>query len=418
MIKYEQRNLVIVGGGAAGIAAAVKAYELGIKDILLLERDQELGGILYQCIHNGFGLHRFKEELTGPEYVEKWLALLAECSVTIRIDSSVLEITPDKEITVQSPEGMFKIQAKAIIFAGGCMERPRGAISLPGPRVSGVMTAGSAQRLLNIDGLLPGKKVVILGSGDIGLIMARRMTLEGAKVVGVYELQPFSSGLERNIIQCLHDFKIPLAFSKTVHQVHGTSRLEGVTIIDVDENRQAIAGTEQYVECDTLLLSVGLVPTVSILEDAGIKINPSSRGPVVNQMMETSIQGIFSCGNSLHVHDLVDNVSEEGEKAAQGALAYLNDNADHSTNERLINTGDGLIYTVPRTIRMDTDENFYSMLFRVSKPVEGKITISCQDKIVHQYNKQHFSPGEMEKIIIPKTKLPQNLEAITIYIEE
>ncbi|MGL5955736.1 MAG: NAD(P)/FAD-dependent oxidoreductase [Brevinema sp.] len=417
MIRYEKRTLVIVGGGAAGMAAAIKAYHLGIKDILLLERDRELGGILYQCIHDGFGLHRFKEELTGPEYVEKWLHLLSECSVTTRVDASVLSITPDKELTVQSPEGIFKIQAEAIIFSVGCMERPRGAISLPGPRVSGIMTAGSAQRFLNMDGRLPGKKVVILGSGDIGLIMARRMTLEGAKVLGVYELLPFSSGLERNIVQCLRDYDIPLFFSKTVYQVHGKARLEGVTIIDVDQNRQPVLGTEQYIECDTLLLSVGLVPAVGILEKAGVAINPSSRGPIVNQMMETSIPGIFACGNSLHVHDLVDNVSEEGEKAALGASLFLN-GGQQIVSERQIIAGNGLIYTVPRSIKEDTDENFYQILFRVSRPIEGKITISCQNNILHQYPSKHLSPGEMEKVVIPKMKLPQHLEEITVHIEE
>lgn len=416
MIRYEHRPLVIVGGGAAGIAAAVKAYELGIKNILLLERDRELGGILQQCIHNGFGLHIFKDELTGPEYVERWLEKLAECSLTIRIDASVIKITPEKVLTVQSPEGIFEITADTVIFATGCMERPRGAISLPGPRVSGVMTAGSAQRFLNIDGRLPGKKVVILGSGDIGLIMGRRMSLEGAEVVGVYELMPYSTGLERNIVQCLRDFNIPLHFSKTVYKVHGVSRLEGVTIIDVDENRRPILGTEQYVACDTLLLSVGLVPSVSLLEDAGVKINPSSRGPIVNQMMESSIPGIFACGNALHVHDLVDNVSAEGEKAATGAYQHLTD-VPHDVVERLVIAGEGLIYTVPRSIRTDTNENFYEVLFRVSKPAHGKITISCGGTVVLQHKERHLSPGEMEKIIVPRAKLPEGSEEIVVSVE-
>lgn len=416
MIRHEQRTLVIVGGGAAGIAAAIKAHQLGIKDILLLERERELGGILQQCIHNGFGIHIFKEELTGPEYVEKWLTKLSECSITIRTDSSVINVSDDKTLTIQSTEGIFSIQAKTIIFAMGCMERPRGSIALPGPRISGIMTAGSAQRFLNIDGRLPGKKVVILGSGDIGLIMARRMTLEGATILGVYEIMPYSSGLLRNIIQCLNDFDIPLHYSKTVYQVHGETRLEGITIIDVDKDQHPILGTEQYIECDTLLLSVGLVPATSILEHIGIEMNKFSRGPVVDQMMETSIPGIFACGNVLHVHDLVDNVSAEGEKAALGAYLYL-DNQIPYAPERSINAGKGLIYTVPRTLRV-TDEKFYEVLFRVSKPVEGMITISCGNAIVFQHKKKHLNPGEMEKIIIPKEKLPEGSEEINIYIEE
>lgn len=417
MIRHQKHELVIVGGGAAGIAAACKAYELGIKDILLLERDRELGGILQQCIHTGFGLHIFKEELSGPEYVEKWLKKLSQCPISIKIDSSVLNCTPERVLTVQSPEGIFQIEAGVVIFAAGCMERPRGAISLPGPRVSGVMTAGSAQRFLNIDGRLPGKNVVILGSGDIGLIMARRMSLEGAKVLGVYELMPYSTGLMRNVVQCLHDFNIPLHFSTTVHKVHGKSRLEGVTLIKVDENRRPIAGTEEYLACDTLLLSVGLVPVTDVLENAGVDINPASRGPVVNQLMETSVKGIFACGNVLHVHDLVDNVSMEGEKAAQGAFLHLRGQS-HEAPERLLTAGKGLIYTVPRSLRMDTGDKFYEVLFRVSKPVEGSITLSCGGKVLISQKKKHLSPGEMEKIILPRTQLPDSLDELVLSIEE
>ena len=416
MIRYEQYDLVIIGGGAAGIAAAVKAHELGIASILLLERDIELGGILQQCIHNGFGLHIFKEELTGPEYVEKWLTKLAQCSITIKLDSSVLSMSEDKKILMQNMEGMFEIQAKSIICSIGCMERPRGAISLPGPRVSGIMTAGSAQRFLNIDGQLPGKKVVILGSGDIGLIMARRMSLEGAEVLGVYELMPYSTGLMRNIVQCLHDYEIPLHFSTTVYKVHGEARLEGITLIKVDENRQIIEGTEEYLECDTLLLSVGLVPVSGILEEIGVKINPSTKGPIVNHLMETSIPGIFACGNVLHVHDLVDNVSAEGEKAAIGAHTYLTEQ-DHSHEEQSIVAGQGLIYTVPRSLRTDTDEKFYEVLFRVQKPVEGMITIRCGEGLILQHKKRHLSPGEMEKIVIPRAKIPNSKEEIVISVE-
>ncbi len=416
MITKLQYSLVIVGGGAAGIAAAIKAHELGVKDILLLEREPELGGILQQCIHNGFGLHRFKEELTGPAYIERWIDKLS--NVDVKLSATVLEISKDKVVRVQCPEGILEVSAQAVIFSVGCMERPRGAIGLPGPRVSGVMTAGSAQRFLNINGYLPGKKVVILGSGDIGLIMARRMTFEGAKVMGVFEISPYSTGLVRNIVQCLNDFDIPLSFSKTVKQVHGEGRLSGVTIVEVDEKFQEIQGTEQYIECDTLLLSVGLVPVTGILDKIGVVLNPASRGPIVNHLMETSISGIFACGNVLHVHDLVDNVSSEGEKAAMGAFLYLTENRDTQHPECLVETGEHLIYNVPKSLRMDTDEKFFEILFRVRKPIEGRITIKGADgSVIVQQQKTHLSPGEMEKVIVPKAKINDN-KSIVVSIGE
>lgn len=416
MINKLKYDLVIVGGGAAGIAAAIKAKELGVKDVILLEREPELGGILQQCIHNGFGLHRFKEELTGPAYIERWIDRLSD--IDIKLSATVLEISKDKIVMVQCPEGILEISAKAVIFSVGCMERPRGAIGLPGPRVSGIMTAGSAQRLLNVNGYLPGKKVVILGSGDIGLIMARRMTLEGATVQGVFELMPYSTGLVRNIVQCLEDFDIPLSFSKTVQQVHGEGRLEGITIVDVDDKLQEIKGTEQYIECDTLLLSVGLVPVTGILEKIGVVLNPASRGPIVNHLMETSISGIFACGNVLHVHDLVDNVSSEGEKAAMGAYLYLTESHDIQHPECLVETGEHLIYNVPKSIRMDTDEKFFEILFRVRKPIEGCITIKGADgSVIVQQKQMHLSPGEMEKVIVPKSKINNN-KSIVVSIGE
>jgi len=418
MIYKEKRELVIIGGGAAGIAAAVKAAELGIKDILLIERDIEIGGILQQCIHNGFGVHIFKEELTGPEYVERWLEKLKQYNIEIRLNSMVMTLDNNKNLKVQSPSGIFEIQAKVVIGAMGCMELHRGAMALPGPRVSGIMTAGSAQRMLNIDGLLPGKKVVVLGSGDIGLIMSRRMTLEGAEVKGIYEIMPYTTGLLRNVVQCLEDFDIPLYFLKTVAEVHGKSRLEAVTIVDVDENRNPISGTEEYIECDTLLLSVGLRPVTKLFFTAGVQLNPSTKGPITNHLMQTSIPGIFACGNSLHVHDLVDNVSHEGEKAALGAYLYLQETEKMIHPEIEVHAGEGIIYTVPKSIRLDTDDKFYEILFRVNKPMIGSIQICSNDEILVTNKNKHLNPGEMEKVIIPRMKLSNFNDPVIIRISQ
>ena len=396
-------DLVISGGGPAGMSAAISAYEAGVKDILILERDESLGGILKQCIHNGFGLHRFKEELTGPEYAYRYEQKVKELNIPYKLNTMVLDISEDKVVTAtNSEDGIFTIEAKAIILAMGCRERSKGALNIAGSRPAGIYSAGTAQKFVNIDGYMPGREVVILGSGDIGLIMARRMTLEGAKVKAVCELMPYSGGLARNIEQCLNDFNIPLKLSHTVVEVHGKKRLEGVTIAQVDERRKPIEATREYIPCDTLLLSVGLIPENELSKKANVKINNVTSGAFVDQNRQTSIPGIFACGNVLHVHDLVDFVSEEAEIAGKAAAAYINEIKQEATNINI--KVDGKIrYTVPSMITELTDVKVYFRVADVYRNV--KIIVKSKDTVIFEKKKAKVAPGEMEAITIKKNLL-------------
>lgn len=417
-------DIVIIGGGPAGMAAAVAAKKQGIDRILILERDRELGGILNQCIHNGFGLHTFQEELTGPEYADRFIGQVKLYNIEYKLNTMVMDVSRDKRVTAMNrEEGMFEIQAKAIILAMGCRERSRGALNIPGYRPAGIYSAGTAQRLVNMEGFLPGREVVILGSGDIGLIMARRMTLEGAKVKVVAELMPYSGGLKRNIVQCLDDYKIPLKLSHTVIDIKGKERVEGVTLAEVDENRRPIKGTEEFYSCDTLLLSVGLIPENEISGAMGVELNPVTSGPKVNERLETSIEGVFACGNVLHVHDLVDFVSEEAAAAGKNAAMYVQEGESASEQGRKIKLRplEGVRYTVPETINpMRMDEKL-TVRFRV-----GNVYRNCyisvyfdEERVLHR-KRQIVAPGEMEEIKLSKEELLKypNLDTITIKIEE
>lgn len=407
------KELVIIGGGPAGMSAAVAAYESGIRDILILERDTHLGGILQQCIHNGFGLHKFGEELSGPEYAWKYEQKVKELGIEVKLGTMVLDITADKVITATNEEdGIFLLEAKAIILAMGCRERSKGALNIPGSRPAGIFSAGTAQKYVNRMGYLPGKEVVILGSGDIGLIMARRMTLEGARVHAVCELMPYSGGLARNIEQCLNDFSIPLKLSHTVIRIHGKERLEGVTIAKVDERRKPIPGTEEYIPCDTLLLSVGLIPENELSKSAGVDLDRITQGAVVDQDRQTSVEGIFACGNVLHVHDLVDYVSEEAEIAGKSAAAYIaagksaeNDKQELADTVRIPVHTDGRIrYTVPQVITQKKD---ISVFFRVAD-VYHNVTINVYNEKkekVFSRRKLKVAPGEMENVVLKKELL-------------
>lgn len=391
-------DLVIIGGGPAGMSAAVAAYESGIKDILIIERDTELGGILQQCIHNGFGLHRFGEELTGPEYAWKYEEKVRELRIPYKTNTMVLDISENKVITATNTEdGVFQIKAKAIILAMGCRERPKGALNIAGTRPAGIYSAGTAQKLVNMKGYMPGGDVVILGSGDIGLIMARRMTLEGAKVHAVCELMPYSGGLARNIEQCLNDFNIPLKLSHTVVEIHGKDRLTGVTIARVDERRKPIEGTFEFIPCDTLLLSVGLIPENELSKSVGIELDYVTGGPIVDQGRQTSVPGVFACGNVLHVHDLVDFVSDEAETAGISAAKYIR--GENKNNADITIKTDGKIrYTVPQRI---TEEGDVTVYFRVSDVFRNvKIVVKDGDNLVFSRKRPKVAPGEMESVVL------------------
>ena len=416
-------DIVIIGGGPAGLAAAAAARKSGVEKILILERDKELGGILNQCIHNGFGLHTFKEELTGPEYAARFIDQVKELEIEYKLHTMVMDISHDKVVTAMNrEEGMFQIQAGAVILAMGCRERSRGALNIPGYRPAGIYSAGTAQRLVNREGFLPGREVVILGSGDIGLIMARRMTFEGAKVKVVAELMPYSGGLKRNIVQCLDDYGIPLKLSHTVVEIRGKERLTGVTIAKVDEKGKPIPGTEEDYDCDTLLLSVGLIPENEISRGAGVDMSPVTSGPIVNESLETNIEGVFACGNVLHVHDLVDFVSEEAAVAGRNAALYVQGRRQSEAGKAiLLNPVEGVRYTVPSVIHPDRMDDKLTVRFRVGGVYKNcYISVYFDDERVIHRKRPVVAPGEMEEIKLEKEKLLAypDLKTITVKIEE
>ena len=416
----EQYDVIVIGGGPAGLAAALAARQNGSRRVLILERDQELGGILNQCIHNGFGLHHFKEELTGPEYAGRFIAQLAGTGIEVRLDTMVLEITQQRDVTaVSRTYGLQTFQAGAIVLAMGCRERTRGAIGIPGTRPAGIFTAGTAQRYVNVEGYMVGRRVLILGSGDIGLIMARRMTLEGAKVLACVEVMPYSGGLNRNIVQCLHDYDIPLYLSHTIVDIQGESRVERAVVAAVDENRRPIPGTEQVFDCDTILLSVGLIPENELTRTAGIPMDRRTNGALVYENMETQADGIFACGNVVHVHDLVDYVTAESERAGAAAAQYAA-GVRHGGRVIALAAGEGVSYTVPQCIRPEGVTDAVTVFFRVRSVYRGKLNLVVESggARLAAFRREHLAPGEMERITLPAALLARAGEEISIRVEE
>lgn len=418
----KQIDLVILGGGPAGLAAAIAARKAGVQDLVILERDRELGGILNQCIHSGFGLHTFREELTGPEYAARFADEALAMGIPYKLNTMVLDLSADRVVTaVNRTDGLFQLQAKAVILAMGCRERPRGALNIPGTRPAGIYTAGTAQRLVNMEGYLPGRRVVILGSGDIGLIMARRMTLEGAKVLCVAELMPYSGGLKRNIVQCLDDFGIPLKLSHTVVDIEGKERVQGITIARV-ENGKPVPGTEEHFDCDTLLLSCGLLPENELSRGAGVALSPVTGGPLVDESLQTSLPGVFAAGNVLHVHDLVDYVSEEAAAAGRHAAQYIRDGASPAEGEALpVQATNGVRYTVPTTVHPARLDGSLTLRLRVGNVYRGKaLAVYAGGECIWRRKRPVLAPGEMETIVIKGPaldKLP-GCGGLTVTLEE
>ena len=416
----ENVQLAVVGGGPAGMAAALRAVECGVKDVVILERAETLGGILEQCIHTGFGLHYFGEELSGPEYAARFIELVEKTDITVKTDTMVTDISPDRVVTaVNKKDGLIKLKAGAVVLAMGCRERPRGALEIAGTRPAGIMTAGTAQRYVNIDGKMPGKNVVILGSGDIGLIMARRMTLEGAKVKVVCELMPYSGGLNRNIVQCLNDFNIPLRLSTTVVETHGKERLEGVTIAQVDEKLRPIDSTREYIPCDTLMLSVGLIPENELTKSVGVPLDRVTNGAVVDEMRQTEMPGVFACGNVLHVHDLVDYVTLEAQLAGEGAAKFIL-NGEAAACYVASQPGNGVRYIVPQRVNVlhEGDVKLYFRVGRVFK--NARVVLEIDGETVSSKKKVKVAPGEMEDVVIPADRLARMTEnsVVTVRVEE